>query len=33
MTPIPRITYEVLCRVYGEPLARLFWHPAPPGLW
>lgn len=28
MIPVPRITYEWLCAIYGEEIARRFWHPA-----
>ncbi|TCS57257.1 hypothetical protein EDD52_12736 [Primorskyibacter sedentarius] len=31
MIPVRRIQFETLCAVYGEALARMIWHPAPPG--
>lgn len=32
MIPIPRITYEALCKIWGEKLVSVFYHPTPPGL-
>ncbi|TCS59769.1 hypothetical protein EDD52_11972 [Primorskyibacter sedentarius] len=31
MIPVPLFQFEILCAVYGEPLARTMWHPRPRG--